>query len=42
MADALVQMKATEMRKKAALLGETIRAEDGVSTAVDLIEKIYE
>ena len=39
MADALVQMKATEMREKAALLGENIRAENGVGVAVDLIEK---
>jgi UDP:flavonoid glycosyltransferase YjiC (YdhE family) len=30
------------IRTKSAILGEQIRAEDGVSTAVDLIEQWYE
>ena len=37
MADALIQMKAIEMREKAAALGEKIRAEDGVGEALRLI-----
>lgn len=39
MADALIQMKAPEMRAKAAALGEKIRQEDGVAAAVALINR---
>jgi sterol 3beta-glucosyltransferase len=39
MSDALVQMQSSEMRGKAAALGEKIRQEDGVAAAVRLIEE---